>query len=642
MKLTTVISILITTTIITNLTTAIDFEERDYKAGLIFKQISKARVSYESFSIIYHANLAEFFDIKDELGKCLILLKRLCYHEATDSCNTQISLLSHQITFLIASEQDIELYQPGDMTFHRKSKETKRVKRAWESVGTFLHWAFGVMDADTAREYDKKINELQEETHTLRKIEGDSLLFLKENIVTNNKTFSDIKSYMTKLTNLMDQNLNKTIEVINNKSVLSMIQQVVNIAQLWISEHNYISNHILKHLEGAVYGKISQLVPKVQFFEDLRTIENMLPDNQRLPIDIYLENPLNIYKYSSTSASIFDRRLMIEINIPRIDTDSYLAYEITTIPVTLNGFPIIILPNMEYVLINQNTAEYIPLSKKEYDTGIFNVNAEKIIKPNENIYNDYENNCEMKIYMDPTEEAVSSLCNVKVLPVTNYFIPIDLRYKYYLYLSTPIKLIEFCQNKPISTQTITTSGMLKISEDCKIRTEKITLRPRLKTTIKSQKIIELRFEIKNITIDKLTNNIENITTPLDLKMTESVLIQDHIKDYSILASKTDEMVEKILTKKRFEEIHYDKIKSYFWITLMIIVIVIIIVAIVVFILYKRFYHVNTLMKLGEKLNDLDFPTKYVHRIYPTTPKRTSLVSNETETKEYLQIENFTK
>lgn len=99
MKLTTVLLLLITTIIQTKPSTSINFEPRDYRAGLIFKQISKARVSYESFSIVYHADLMEFFTIKHEIENCLQFLTNLCKHESTDSCNTQMSLLTHKLAF---------------------------------------------------------------------------------------------------------------------------------------------------------------------------------------------------------------------------------------------------------------------------------------------------------------------------------------------------------------------------------------------------------------------------------------------------------------------------------------------------------------------------------------------------------------
>lgn len=405
-----------------NGTTAMEFEKKEYKSGLIFREKSKARISYDSFTILYHANVTDYFGIKNEVSKCIDHMIKICEISYQEICQIQIISKQHRLKYLEKDELDINMYQ---------LKSDIREKRAINFVGKFLHWAFGIMDADTAEEYDEKINDLQENAKELLKIDTHSLLFIKENIIANNKSFVELANYTNSIFKSIDILTKQNAKQHNTDSLLLLLDKIT---ELWLSEHNHISKQIKNHLDGAIYGKISQLVSIKQFTKDLTKIEQLLPENQRLPINIHKENALNIFKYAITKASLYGNKLLIEINIPKIDRELYIVYEIIPIPIMVNDYPIIIIPSMTYVLFDQNSAGYIPLLKDEFSNA--NINMEMIIKPNDNIYHDYTENCEVNIFMNPSQELIIKLCNIKIIPRTNYFIPLNSNDQYYLSVIT--------------------------------------------------------------------------------------------------------------------------------------------------------------------------------------------------------------
>lgn len=169
--------------------------------------------------------------------------------------------------------------------------------------------------------------------------------------------------------------------------------------------------------------------------------------------------------------------------------------------------------------------------------------------------------------------------------------------------------------------------MINLTNGCKLKTEKITIRSKSNTKIESSKVIELTYVLKNITFDNFVKEIKFINKPESLNFEKSaVLIQDHIKDFNILANKADELIEKTRNGKKFEEIHYDKIKNNFLLIMIAIDISVVTIVIAGFILYKRFYNVNTWMKLTDRLGQLDLPPTKL--FVQATPRRNSLASIE--------------
>lgn len=281
------------------LSTSLEFEEKTFKSGLVFKELSKSRVYYDSFAIVYHANLRDFFDVKMHVHEALELMDEIYFAGPPILGDVERAALQRQFEYMLQQERDISLYS---------QKSTQRTKKAIEWVGAWEHWAFGLMDAATAREYDARIKDLEVDTSKLFKIDATGMLFFKENIATNKKAFE----FLTNQTKGIIQHIYSYFHEANQKSKEMIMHSLINIINLWTKEHEHVSNQILKHLEGAVYGKVSQLIPPAQFRDDLIKIERMLTDNQRLPIDIYRENPLNIFRFATTKATLINERLSLK------------------------------------------------------------------------------------------------------------------------------------------------------------------------------------------------------------------------------------------------------------------------------------------------------------------------------------------
>lgn len=60
-----------------SLTKPMEFIEQDYQSGLIFQKISDARITYDSFVLLYHVDLKPFFEIKYRILELYEILKKI-------------------------------------------------------------------------------------------------------------------------------------------------------------------------------------------------------------------------------------------------------------------------------------------------------------------------------------------------------------------------------------------------------------------------------------------------------------------------------------------------------------------------------------------------------------------------------------
>lgn len=571
-----------------------EFNENDYKSGLIFEKISDARITYDSFSLIYHADINQFLNIKNEIHKCYDGLKRFCMYQGT-FCDISYMTIDRRLAKLEKNEADINLYQ---------LKPMNRKKRADPlTIALVATFFIGLIDAIRGKVLSNEIDSLRADHDKISKIEHDGLLFLKENIITTEKTFEHLRNATETLMGDFNHMSLEEIKSHTRETRYFFITRLEQLINHWFLEHEYASELILNHLHSAMYGRYSHLIPIQQFRTDLKEIENQLSEQQRLPINIHTENPMNIFKFSSIKAAIYDTKLLIEISIPKLDHELYTLYRIIPIPIPTGDFTNVIIPSMEYVVIDQTTANFIPISIDDFKDAPVNTNNEKIISPNSNVHHDFRDNCEMTLKINPHAASIRELCNFRVIPTTNYFISLNSFNKYFIFVAKPTTLIEFCPRKQVSSRRISSSGFLILTNDCRIQTDKITLRPRIKTIIDRPSEIQIVSDLSHITFEILADQLKNITQPMELHSSESsLLIDDHLKNFGELADQVDGLIEQISDRNTFGEIHSEKIKHGFFIVGGTLLCCIISITILIYYLYSKFNNVDTWISLAARIS----------------------------------------
>lgn len=525
------------------------FEPRNQKAGLTFVKQSKARISYDSYTMLYHLDLTEYKKLINLVSKFINDANVHCKELRSNNCRSLLNQLITHLNHLKRDDLDIEAYQ-----------QRSRGKRALEFYGSFLHWAFGLMDAATAREYDMKINEIQNKTGRFHNILQEQTILIREMIKLNNESISHLEVQIKNIKQHVGEYYKYAHNHMNWVYADVSFTSGVTFAKFIVMEHQRLSQQILRCLEDVASGKITQLIPREKLISDLIEIETHLCENQKLPIDYKIENPLHIFKYSKISASLYGDRLLLEVTIPIVERESYTAYKIIPIPTFVNNNTVILNPSTHYVLINDEQKEYIPITLKEFNNGKFNMRGERIIKPAENARIEYSQNCEISIFMNPSSDTIHKYCDIKVIPTSNYFISINSNDMFYAQIFKPVMITEYCRNKPVKNQEITESGLIQLDQQCRITTDKISLRPRANFRFESKDIIILSNKTQNLTFEVISTKINTLNNFSIPNNDDNILIQDYTSDFNNLFDKADKLIERSKNEAKWEEIHYDNIK----------------------------------------------------------------------------------
>lgn len=380
-------------------TLAFEFTNKTETTGIIFMAENRARASYDVYTIVYHIDINNYLKITTKTSECIDKLEGLCSWMRPSNCGLIIQTLRTHLDHMKNDEMDINSF-----------KITKRSKRAIDSVGRFLHWAFGVLDIDSAHEYNEKINELQNATERIHSTQNEQLLIIRETLKLNNE--SHIK---------IEQQLNATMKRINEINGITNKQleklelderflELSNVAQLVIMEHNRLFGLILKSLENAVYGKISQLIPIESLKTDIETVAQRLTETQRLPINIYGEDILHVYKFTTTRAALYDNKILLELTIPIIERTKYTIYKTIPVPVKTGENSIIIASNPKHFLLTDDHREYIEIEDDEHNGAKVNGDNELIISPAQNAHFTSDGSCEMSILLKSSEKLIQNNC----------------------------------------------------------------------------------------------------------------------------------------------------------------------------------------------------------------------------------------
>lgn len=575
---------------------SLDFEPKDLKAGLTFVKLSKARISYDTYTILYYVDISQYKNITKSVETFLKAARqennRLNYSKVFKSLLDQATVL---LDHMKRDEADIEAYQ---------QKIADRKKRALEFVGDFFHWAFGTMNADTAREYDRKIEYLHNDTNRIHNIIQEQTVLIKETLALNNKSYTDLQTQLNVITDRINFYKKELFAKFNWLDTEVSMLGSISMVKMLEAEHQRVSIQIMRCLEDTVSGKITQLIPQDRLIEDLRQVSKFLKEDQKLPIDLIMENPLHVFKYSKIVSTLYGNRIMIEINIPIVERGIYTIYEIIPIPTMIDNNTVIIKPSMRYVLLNDGHKEFIPITPREYFKSKFNLQGERIIKPAENAIIDFSQNCEISIMMNPNVEILEKYCDIRSIPTSNYFISLNSNDAFYLCISKPLQITEYCQHLTGQPHQIKESGILVISKECRVVTDKISLRPRNNYKYNSKQVITLSNHTVDITFKAITEKMKrsiNISIP---KRDENVLIQDLSGDFDMLVEKADKLIERSKSEQKWSNIQFETAftskKSYAFTSFMTLI-TMTLTGLVAYYFYKKFFNVETWVKLADVL-----------------------------------------
>lgn len=209
-------TILVILTII-YITTSLNYEERDISTGVIFVRQDPTRVSYSSYTMVYHMDLTEFKNMTNMVLDLITRTNELCgYVEEKKSCELVMEYLHIQLIYMKEDENDIYAYQ-----------QSSKPKRAIEWLGGGFKWAFGLLDADAARNIDAKIESNIANTSRINHIVDEQLLIIKEQIKLNNSSYNSFQSQISALEKGLDMYRGLTAQHLKASNIQTKVHDTI-------------------------------------------------------------------------------------------------------------------------------------------------------------------------------------------------------------------------------------------------------------------------------------------------------------------------------------------------------------------------------------------------------------------------------
>lgn len=556
------------------------FQPTTERAGVIFTELATTYTYYNRWHLCYYFDLKLYYEQIDKLEICINQMNVICRYVPSNRICTVLGGMF---------EVDLRGIKLGQNALKRIHSRQKRAP--FEFMGKFSHMLFGIMDADTARGYDEKINELQSEAELNRNLSKERLSLVKSSIQLNKKTFGTFEEKIDKLhdeINSLRERQNHSLDYIFAED---RFRDIVSIATLILMDHEKLSTQIEDILDDSIEGRLSALIPIEDLENDLAQIQKQLGRNQILPTELKHNGIHNIGRLISTRATLFGNRIFIEMGIPIVENNQYVLYKSVPVPVLFHNRLVVMAPASKYFLMSFLEAIYIPMTEEDLQACLHFDGETLICNPFSPLYHNVYKVCELAIFTNQSDEVTSKTCSFSFVPMANYIIQINHQDKYYVSIEKPIDVLNSCVDKRVEVTRILENGILTIEPECTIRTSDIYIRSHNHKYFNDTKIIFPSNSIHNLNLDTIVNR--NFTA---YSKQEAVLIQDYEGDFDRLAEQADVLIERENEKIKFEQIHYDN-ATHSYAIFGIMAMIVILSAVIGFIIYKKVNPLSSLLSL---------------------------------------------
>lgn len=144
---------------------------------LIINKLGISHITYDNYKLVFFADLMPFYRIKTNIKTAVSTVKNITRILNKPIFSTAAGQLEHQMNMIYHNEEMLNSF-----------RNTRFI--LCETCGKVNHWLVGVMDADTAREYDKVINNVRNVTLENRQLIRNQSEIFQAALNFNTNTFT--------------------------------------------------------------------------------------------------------------------------------------------------------------------------------------------------------------------------------------------------------------------------------------------------------------------------------------------------------------------------------------------------------------------------------------------------------------------
>lgn len=311
----------------------------EVKGQAVFTELASAKVSYNDFELIYVYKMNEIHDLPTNIENSLTNL------EAMSHISPIAAAALRQIRHMI------ELARREERSLDAHSRRKRFI--LCPMCGRPYYWLFGLMDQEEGKEVHGRIDKVMSVLEKEHEIQRNQSRIVAESLRVNECLVQDLS-----------RQLNETLSEIGfamtdtNKQITA--QGVIQMITLLLMEHERALARIKQSL-NLKSGGMPEIISEEQLRKDLSKIEESLPSNKALPMDIARENILHIFKYTMIRASKRRDRIIMKLTIPIVKRDEFTLSKLTPVPIKLQNVTLIVKPATSYFLLDKQERMFILL-----------------------------------------------------------------------------------------------------------------------------------------------------------------------------------------------------------------------------------------------------------------------------------------
>ena len=352
-------------------------------------------------------------------------------------------------------------------------------------IGSILGPVVGLLTSEDGEEYTHAINELNDRQGNLSRIMkqqtdiiGVELQNIHEELHLRNKEIQELQVILTETI----KNIRKQEKVWNYELYYRFLRQ-------WSAKVEAKYDHLFETLLQITYiilnAREKRVHPMLITNNQLQEIINEIhteAENYEFPIHSSHVKAENLHQIGKADIGYQSKRLLISIDIPLLERNTYQLYKIHPYPVFQNLVGNItgtayILPKESYIALSYNDQKFL-LVNQEYHDPCTKTIFHTICDTNQPIYStSISQFCEIQMLIKPSIETFKK-CDVRItLQRETFWAQIFLFKRGYILYSTnkPELLSISCPNQNPVRKIINNSGLLRLGNGCTAITTSTTL-----------------------------------------------------------------------------------------------------------------------------------------------------------------------
>lgn len=465
-----------------------NFTELDEPTGIFIIKSYDTYIAYNNWKMVYHMNIGDFYNNIEILRECVKQIDELCINTTLyQGCNLLATRYKNHL-----ANMEFEL---GFL--EENHKVDFRVRRAaLDFMSTYFYKPlFGFLDESDGKMISNRIDALINRTDEHIMYEKEELSLIQQTIRVNNMTITSMQESLLEFNNEIGK-----IFIIQNDKYRQLMQfnYITTFATDIIQDQEKMLVKLKGILQDTMNGNLRDLLTVDQIRRNILEVAEAIDGDNM----ILTQNNLEFQTMISIKAGLVNRKLLIEVVIPVVNRDSYKLTKVTTLPITINNQTIFIDTENRNYLINEEIAEYIPISDSELQKCKKLTGRRLICTPQTEAYIRDENICESKILFGGEINNILRKCNFKHIRYANYIKHLD-ENTYYIFTTGTLNLVEKCPHEEPRTSNISGIGILKMSSNCDIRLDGMKISTRNTKVFENITTIESPYQFSKISPSNL-------------------------------------------------------------------------------------------------------------------------------------------